>query len=92
MHYASLPLKTSTVRARIEPALKHEVESILASLGLTASDAIQLLYRQIRLRNALPFSVEIPNEAAAKPRRESKTSESAERPATNADLYSDFPL
>ncbi len=58
--------KTATVRARLEPDLKREVEQILNRLGLTASEAILLLYRQIKLQRALPFTVRIPGDPAAK--------------------------
>lgn len=37
--------KTATIRTRIEPGLKSEVEDILARLGLTASETVHLLYR-----------------------------------------------
>ena len=40
--------KTATIRTRIEPSLKREVEAILAQLGLTASETVHLLYRQIK--------------------------------------------
>lgn len=51
--------KTATVRARIEPDLKVEAESILAALGLNATDAIRLFYTQITLANGLPFNVRV---------------------------------
>jgi DNA-damage-inducible protein J len=53
--------KTATIRTRIEPSLKSEAEDILAQLGLTASETVQLLYRQIKLHRGLPFDVRIPN-------------------------------
>ena len=53
--------KTATIRTRIEPGLKHEVEGILAELGLTASETVHLLYRQIKLQRGLPFDVRLPN-------------------------------
>lgn len=53
--------KTSTVRARIEPALKEQVESVFDRLGLNATQAITLFYRQVALRNGLPFEVAIPS-------------------------------
>ena len=53
--------KTETVRARMEPDLKHEAERILNELGLNASQAITLFYRQITLRKGLPFDVRMPN-------------------------------
>ncbi len=45
----------------MEPGLKHEAEMILNKLGLNASQAITLFYRQITLRKGLPFDVRIPN-------------------------------
>ncbi|MDP2937594.1 MAG: type II toxin-antitoxin system RelB/DinJ family antitoxin [Dehalococcoidia bacterium] len=53
--------KSATVRARMEPHLKKEAEDLLAELGLSATEAITLFYRQITLRKRLPFDVVIPN-------------------------------
>ncbi len=53
--------KTETVRARVEPDLKHEAEAVLHDLGLSATEAITLFYRQLALRKGLPFDVKIPN-------------------------------
>jgi DNA-damage-inducible protein J len=55
--------KTATVRARIEPRLKKEAEHVLEDLGLSATQAINLFYRQVTLRKGLPFDVVIPNAA-----------------------------
>ena len=59
-------MKTATVRARIDPSLKRKTEMVLHRLGLTTSDAINLLCRQICFRRSLPFPVEIPNEETRK--------------------------
>ena len=53
--------KTETVRARVEPALKKEAESVLKDLGLSPAEAIRLFYKQVTLRHGLPFAVEMPN-------------------------------
>jgi DNA-damage-inducible protein J len=53
--------KTETIRARVDPELKREAESVLKAIGLSPADAIRLFYRQVTLRRGLPFSVEIPN-------------------------------
>lgn len=53
--------RSATVRARIEPSLKAEVEDLLSSLGVTTTEAINMFYSQIRLRQGLPFAVEVPN-------------------------------
>ncbi len=62
--------KIAPIRARIEPCLKSEVEEILADLDLTASEAVHLLYRPIKLQRGLPFDVRIPNELTARAQRE----------------------
>ena len=59
-------LKSAMLRARIEPTLKEEVDSILRKLGLSTSEAINLFYKQIKLRKGLPFQVVIPNELTKK--------------------------
>lgn len=58
--------RTATVRARIEPRLKTDVEKLLHRLGITTTEAITLFYSQIRLRQGLPFPVEIPNATTRK--------------------------
>ena len=68
--------KTTTIRARIEPDLKNEVDSILTQLGLTASETIHLLYRQIKMRQGLPFDVHIPNDLTEKTLKMSKAASS----------------
>ncbi len=53
--------KIATVRARIEPWLKEDVEKLFKKMGLSTTEAITLFYRQVKLRNGLPFNVVIPN-------------------------------
>lgn len=55
-------MKTATVRARIEPELKIEVENVLSELGLSMSEAIELYMRQIKLNHGIPFMIKVPNE------------------------------
>jgi len=53
--------KSAVIRARVEPGLKNEVEQIFRVLGLSTTEAINLFYRQVKLRHGLPFEVRIPN-------------------------------
>jgi len=53
--------KTATVHARIEPKLKKQAEEILRQLGLNPTQAITLFYKQVELRDGLPFDIVIPN-------------------------------
>jgi DNA-damage-inducible protein J len=84
--------KTATIRARVEPGLKSEVERILDHLGLTASEAIHLLYRQIKLQRGLPFDVRIPNELTARTLRASKAGKNLKRFASTNELYADLGM
>ena len=54
--------KSAMVRARIEPDLKKHAEDIFQSLGMTVTQAITIFYKQVEMRNGLPFNVSIPNE------------------------------
>lgn len=54
--------KTATIRARIEPDLKNKAEKVFRDLGLSTTQAINLFYKQVELRNGLPFEVVIPND------------------------------
>jgi len=58
--------KTETVRARIQPELKNRAENVFRKLGLTATQAITLFYKQVDLRDGLPFDVVIPNETTSR--------------------------
>ncbi len=58
--------KESTVRARIEPQLKAEVERVFKKVGLSTTEAITLFYRQVKMRNGLPFEVVVPNKTTEK--------------------------
>lgn len=55
--------KTANLYARIEPDVKEQAESILATLGIPASNAINMFYKQIILNRGLPFEVKIPTES-----------------------------
>ena len=54
-------MSDSFIRARVNTELKNEVDIILKDMGLTASKAIQLMYKQISLRRGLPFAIEVPS-------------------------------
>lgn len=51
----NMAIKSSNVAARVEPELKEQAEMILSNLGIPASTAINMFYRQIVLWNGLPF-------------------------------------
>ena len=52
--------KTATVRARIQPKLKEQAEAVFHRLGLSTTQAITLFYKQVQLREGLPFEIAVP--------------------------------
>ncbi len=51
--------KTANLYARIEPDLKEQAESILTALGIPASNAITIFYKQIVLQRGMPFEIRL---------------------------------
>jgi DNA-damage-inducible protein J len=54
--------ENAVVRARIDARIKKEAETVLASIGLTVSDAFRLMMVRIAKERALPFQPLIPND------------------------------
>ncbi|QNU65830.1 type II toxin-antitoxin system RelB/DinJ family antitoxin [Ruminiclostridium herbifermentans] len=54
--------KSANLYARIEPDVKEQAERILSELGIPASNAINMFYKQIILHRGIPFEVKIPSE------------------------------
>lgn len=52
--------KSANLYARIEPDVKEQAETILSTLGIPTSNAINMFYKQIILQRGLPFEVKIP--------------------------------
>lgn len=52
--------KSANLYVRIEPEVKEQAESILNALGIPASNAITMFYKQIILQKGLPFEVKLP--------------------------------
>lgn len=55
--------KSANLYVRIEPDLKEQAEAILSALGIPASNAITMFYKQVVLQNGLPFAVKLPQTA-----------------------------
>ena len=47
--------KSANLYARIEPEVKEKAENILYALGIPASNAINMFYKQIILQRGLSF-------------------------------------
>ena len=67
--------KNTVVRARINGEIKSEAEAVLASIGLTVSDAFRMMMMRIAKEKALPFEPLIPNEETIEAMRAARRGE-----------------
>lgn len=51
---------SNVLYVRMDTHLKDSAEDILKDLGISASSAVQMFYRQIVLQRGLPFDVKLP--------------------------------
>lgn len=52
---------SNALYVRMDAELKDSAENILRNLGISASSAVQMFYRQIILQRGLPFDVKLPS-------------------------------
>ena len=62
----------SLVQARIDGVIKEEAAAVLASMGLTVSDAERLLLTKVAKEHALPFDPLIPNAETVEAMKEAR--------------------
>lgn len=82
--------QTAVIHARIDPATKAATEQILKTIGLTPTEAIRLLYRQIALRGEFPLELRTPNAATARVLAKVDSGEDVETFESAADLYASW--
>ena len=61
-----MAVKTANVTARIQPKIKEQAEAILDRLGIPVSVFIDMTYRQVIMRDGVPFSLDIPDKFATR--------------------------
>lgn len=49
--------KNTTINLRVDSEVKEQAEEILSSLGLTLSEAFNLMLHQVRIVRGLPFEI-----------------------------------
>lgn len=82
----------AVVRARIDEQIKEEATVVLATMGLTVSDAFRLLLTRVAREKALPFEPLTPNAqtiAAMKQARRGDLASFSSVDALMADLNED---
>jgi len=84
--------KTAVISARVDPELKQNAEKVFQKLGLTASQAITLFYKQVELERGLPFAVRVPNPATVEALEQARTRQGLESFNTLDDLFEDLGI
>ena len=82
----------AVVRARIDEHIKEEAAAVLATMGLTVSDAFRMMMTRIAQEKALPFERLVPNAktvAAMQEARRGKLQKFATIDDLMADLHAD---
>jgi DNA-damage-inducible protein J len=82
--------ESAVIHARIDPATKEATERILETLGLTPTEAIRLLYRQIAIRGEFPLELKVPNAITAKALSDADAGTGVESFDKAEDLYASW--
>lgn len=56
-----MPTNSSMLHVRIDDALKDRATAALATMGLSASDAVRLLFHRIVADQGFPLELKVPN-------------------------------
>ncbi len=64
--------RSAVVRARIDEKTKDDASAVLATMGLTISDAFRLLMVRVAKEKALPFEPLTPNAATLRAMKEAR--------------------
>ena len=74
------------IRARVEPDLKRQAEELFSELGLSATEAITLFYKQVTVHRGLPFDVRLPNAETIEALQQARDGEGLTEYASLEDL------
>ena len=82
--------ENAVVRARINEKIKEEATVVLASMGLTVSDAFRMMLTRVAREKALPFEPLIPNEETIKAMKETREGNNLKSFDSVDDLIADL--
>ena len=71
--------KTRMIHARIDPRLKKSAERVFKQIGISTTEAIRLLLKQVELHRGLPFPVAVPNKETVAAMMETNNPEALKR-------------
>jgi len=84
--------RSATIRARIEPALKKDVEKIFERAGLNTTQVITALYKQVKRSRTIPFKLKIPNAITLKTIRDTDKGKNLVKSKTVEEMFKKLGL
>jgi DNA-damage-inducible protein J len=78
------------IQARIDESLKEQGERILEQIGITTSELMRMTFRQVVMRQGLPFDAKIPNADTLESFKEAKDPKKITRYANAGEAMSDM--
>ena len=84
--------KAAVISTRIDPDLKNHAEQVFEELGVTASQAISMFYRQVVLHRGLPFEVKIPTAETRQALEDARTRKNLESFSDLGSPYQDLGI
>lgn len=82
--------QNAVVRARIDENIKEEAATVLATMGLTVSDAFRMMMTRIAREKKLPFEPLSPNKETLNAMREARQGKALRSFNTVDDLMADL--
>lgn len=79
--------KSAYIRARIEPDIKAKAEAVFDELGVTPSQVITMLYKQVLRKHALPLELGLPNPKTARAIKEARKGQGLIKAKNANDLF-----
>lgn len=55
-------MNTVAISVRVDPEIKEEAEKVFRALGISTSTAVNIFFRQVAVRQGIPFRLELPPE------------------------------
>lgn len=61
IHEVQMQAQTATLHVRMDAEIKRKATEALSAMGLTASEAVRLLFHRIAIEQAFPLELKVPN-------------------------------
>lgn len=91
-HAVTSTRRDTYINVRVNEGVKHSAEKVLEKLGLSMSDAVNMLINQINIKKGIPFELKIPNEETLRAFKESENDINCTVYENPKEMYKDLGL